>query len=64
MTYKKKVSLITTYYLLSIVYKKIKYECLVSYDFKEIYECEPQPESLVELIDFIRDRVMDGDLDD
>jgi len=61
---KKKVSLITTYYLLNVVYKKINYECLVSYDFKEIYECEPHPENLVELSDFIRDRVMDGDLDD
>jgi hypothetical protein len=57
-----KVEYITKYHVLEVKHKEITYECMVSSDFKNLYECDPKPENWVEIEDLIRDAAWNLDI--
>jgi hypothetical protein len=57
-----KVKHISTRYILEVEHNGITYECAVSFDFKDLFECEPKPENWVEIEDAIRDAAWRGEI--
>lgn len=43
------------YLLLEVKHKGKKYDCVVSSDCKNLFECDPEPEDRVEIENIIRD---------
>jgi len=41
--------------LMDVEHNGITYECIVSYDCKDLFECDPKPDSWTEFEDVIRD---------
>jgi hypothetical protein len=58
-----KVRRISTHYILEVKHNSITYECTVSYDFKDLFECEPKPENWVEIENIIRDAAWNGEIE-
>jgi hypothetical protein len=58
-----KVRRISTYYVLIVEHNGIDYECVVSYDLKDLFECYPEPKNWVEIENIIRDAAWDGDIE-
>jgi len=50
--------------LMEVRHNGITYDCVVSDDCKHLYECEPKPDSLVEIEDIIRDAAWRGEIED
>jgi hypothetical protein len=50
-----KVECIGKYFILQVNHNGIDYECVVSYDCKNLFECHPQPNDWVEIENIIRD---------
>lgn len=54
------VTCIGKHYILEVVHNDISYECTVSYDFKDLFECHPKPTNWVEIENIIRDAAWSG----
>jgi hypothetical protein len=50
-----KVTCTGKHLLLQVEHNNITYECMVSYDCKELFTCEPEPDSWTEIENIIRD---------
>jgi hypothetical protein len=55
-----KVEYYGSYLLLTVKHGGITYDCLVSEDCKNLYECNPIPDNWVEIEDVIRDHAYKG----
>lgn len=50
-----KVTCTGKHLLLEVVHNNITYDCMVSFDCKNLFECDPSPENWTEIEDVIRD---------
>lgn len=50
--------------LIEVNHNNETYDCVVSYDCKDLYECEPKPDSLVEIENIIREAAWRGEIED
>lgn len=58
-----KVKHISTHYILEVEHNGITYECTVSSDFKDLFECNPKPKDWVEIENIIRDVAWNGEIE-
>jgi hypothetical protein len=57
------VKLISTHYILEVTHNEVKYECTVSFDFKDLFECTPSPNDWVEIENIIRNAAWNGEIE-
>jgi hypothetical protein len=61
--YMGKVRRISTHYIIEVEHNGITYECTVSYDFKDLFECTPKPKDWVEIENIIREAAWNGEIE-
>ncbi len=49
--------------LIEVEHEGITYDCLVSSDCKNLFECDPKPDSLVEIENLIREAAWKGEIE-
>jgi hypothetical protein len=59
-----KVRCIGKHLLLQVEYNDITYDCMVSYDCKDLFKCEPEPDCWTEIEDIIRDAAWNLEIED
>lgn len=51
------------YLLIEVIFESVSYECVVSSDCKDLFECNPEPESWTDIENIIREAAWRGEIE-
>jgi hypothetical protein len=58
-----KVKCYNQYFLLEVEHNGVTYDCMVSSDFKDLFECDPSPDCWVEIENIVREAAWSGEIE-